>query len=49
MADEMSKRLEAARLMREAAKLLDDSNKEHGDRPAETSTSAEMQKLFAPY
>ena len=49
MADEMSKRLEAVRLMREAAKLLDDSNKEHGDRPAETSTSSEMQKLFAPY
>ena len=27
----MSKRLEAERLMREDAKLLDDSNKEHGN------------------
>lgn len=48
MADETKKRQEAARLMREAAKLLEDS--EFGEAKATTtSTTAELQKLFAPY
>ena len=50
MADngDVSKRLEAARLMREAAKLLEDSessNKKETTNP----TTAQLQKLFAPY
>ena len=50
MADngDVSKRLEAARLMREAAKLLEDS--ESGNKKETTSSAtAQLQKLFAPY
>ena len=48
MADETNMRQEATRLIRESAKLLEDS--ECGEEKAKkTSTTAELQKLFAPY
>ncbi|XP_028412592.1 uncharacterized protein LOC114535489 [Dendronephthya gigantea] len=48
MADETRKRIEAARLMREAAKLLEESNKDSAQQ-TERTTSEELSKLFAPY
>ena len=49
MADDTRKRIEAARLMREAAKLLEESNKQSTGSINERNTSEELQKLFAPY
>jgi hypothetical protein len=50
-AEETKKRLEAARLMREAAKLLEDSEKKEDKKvdTATASTTEELRKLFAPY
>ena len=50
MADD-TRRLEAARLVREAAKLLEDSNKSSGNevQSSQTNATEELQKLFAPY
>ena len=50
MADngDVSKRLEAARLIREAAKLLEDSESSN-KKETTSSTTAQLQKLFAPY
>ena len=48
MADETKKRIEAARLMREAAKLLEESNKESNNQ-IQKNTAEELPKLFAPY
>ena len=49
MADDTRKRTEAARLMREVAKLLEELNKQSTGRINERNMSEELQKLFAPY
>ena len=49
MADDTRKRIEAARLMREAAKLLEELNKQSTGSINERNTSEGLQKLFAPY
>ena len=49
MADDTRKRIEAARLMREVAKLLEESNKQSTGSINERNMSEELQKLFAPY
>ena len=50
MADngDVSKRLEAARLMRAAAKLLEDSESSN-KKETTNSNTAQLQKLFSPY
>ena len=49
MADETRKRIEAAQLMHEAAKLLEESNKQSTGCINERNTSEELQKRFASY